>query len=110
MKFLLVLVPSGHPQQFFITKTSRTLNLSWSPPIFSQRNGVITSYIISCLGKDSRYNANATENNLSFTKVMPFTNYTCSVRATTVKGEGPAAVESVVTNEDGICYSVHKNY
>ena len=44
-----------------------------------------------------------TENSSSFTNLRPFTNYTCSVRAATIKGEGPAAVESVVTNEEGIC-------
>lgn len=86
---------------FFISKTSRSLDLSWSPPPIFQRNGIITSYNISCYGEDFRYIANITENSKSFTKLMPFTNYTCSVRAATIKGEGPAAVKSVVTNEEG---------
>ena len=97
-----MLVPSGHPQKFFISKTSRTISLSWSPPLFSQRHGIITSYNVSCYREDFRYNGNVTENSTSVTKLIPFTNYTCSVRAATIKGEGPPAVESVITNEEGI--------
>ena len=96
------IVPSGLPQRFFISKSSHTLNLSWYPPLFSQRNGIITGYNISCYGEDFQYSQKIAKNSKSFTNLKPFTNYTCSVRAATIKGEGPAAVESVVTNEEGI--------
>ena len=103
-----MLVPSGHPQKFFIAKSSRTLNLSWSPPLFSQHNGVITSYNISCYGEDFQYSQRTTKTSGIFTNLRPFTNYTCSVHAATVKGEGPAAVKSVVTSEEGMIISSQK--
>ena len=105
-----MLVPSGHPQKFLIAKSSRTLNLSWSPPLFSQCNGIITSYNISCYREDFQYSQRTTKTSGIFTNLRPFTNYTCSVRAATVKGEGPAAVESVVTNEEGIIIISSQKY
>ena len=104
-----VIVPSGLPLNFSILKTSRTLNLSWSPPLYSQRNGAITGYNISCYGEDFQYSQRITQTSGNLTNLRPFTKYTCSVRAATVKGEGPAAMASVVTNEEGIICD-YKNY
>ena len=104
-----VIVPSGLPLNFFILKTSRTLNLSWSPPLYSQHNGVITGYNISCYGEDFQFSQRITQTSRNLTNLRPFTKYTCFVRAATVKGEGLAAMASVVTNEEGII-SDCKNY
>ena len=95
------IVPSGPPQDFTISVTSRTLTLSWSPPLPSQQNGVITSYILTWISGGNIINSTRTSStSLTITGLEPFTNYTFSVNSSTVVGDGPAAVRSVVTNED----------
>ena len=96
-----MLAPSGPPQDFIISVTSRTLNLSWSPPLPSQQNGVIISYVLTCSSGGSIINSTRTSStSLTITGLEPFTNYTCSVNASTVVGDGPAAVRIVETSED----------
>ena len=100
---LLFIVPSGLPQNFTNSVTSRTLTLSWSPPLLSQRNGVIISYLITCSSGGSIINGTRTSStSLTITGLQPFTNYTCSVRAATTVGDGPATpVRHIITDEDG---------
>ena len=97
----LSLVPSGPPQIFNISPNSRTLTLSWSPPLLSQRNGVIISYLITCSSGGSIINSTRTSSSsLTITGLQPFTNYTCSVRAATIVGDGPATLQDVITSEE----------
>ena len=102
-------VPSGPPQNFTISTTSRTLTLSWSPPLPSQRNGVIISYLITYSSGGSIINSTRTSStSLTITGLQPFTSYTCTVSAATIRGDGPAtAVISGVTDEDSECSSLH---
>ena len=94
------LVPSGPPQDFIITVTSHSINLTWSPPLPSQLNGVITSYLINCSSGDNIINTTRTSStSLTITGLEPFTNYTCSVSAATVVGDGPKDENYAVTNE-----------
>ena len=99
---IFYIVPSGSPLNFTISSvTSRTLTLSWYPPLPSQRNGVIISYLITCSSGDSIINSTQTSNtSLTITGLQPFTNYTCTVSAATIVGDGPAATNSTMTNED----------
>ena len=93
-------VPNGPPQELVVSLTSHTIVLSWSPPLLSQRNGVITSYLISCSSGDIIINTTRTSStSLTITGLEPFTNYTCFVSAATVSGDGPAAVIHTMTNE-----------
>ena len=95
------IAPSGPPQDFIIAVTSHSINFAWSPPLPSQRNGVITSYLINCSSADSIINTTRTSStSLTITGLEPFTNYTCSVSAATVVGDGPAAIIHTMTNED----------
>ena len=96
-------VPSGPPQDFVITATSqRTLTLSWSPPLPSQHNGVIISYLITCSSGgsiNSTRSIRSSSTNLTITGLQPFTNYTCTVSAATMVGDGPAAMRDAITSE-----------
>ena len=101
VRVLLRLVPSGPPQNFINLVTSRTLTLSWSPPLPPQRNGVIINYLITCSLEGSIINSTRTSNtSLTITGLQPFTNYTCTVRAATIVGDGLASMLDIVTSED----------
>ena len=99
---LCCIVPSGPPLNFTISVTSHTLTLSWSPPFSSQRNGRITDYNITCSSGGSIINSTRTSStSLTIIVLQPFTNYTCSVRAATIRGDGPPATVSGTSDEDG---------
>ena len=107
------IVPNGLPQNSSVQSvTSRTLTLSWSPPLLSRRNGVIISYLITCSSGGSIINSTRTSStSLTITGLQPFTNYTCSVRAATKLGDGPPAMNFRRTNEDSrlfIDYNSHE--
>ena len=93
------LVPSGPPQNLTISVTSNTAVLFWSPPLLSQRNGIITTYFVVCvIGNVTKKNRNS-----SFTyeiTLEPFTSYNCSVSASTTIGDGPSAFISGISDED----------
>ena len=95
---VVLTVPSGPPQEFAISVTSHSITLSWSPPLPSQQNGVITSYVLNCSSGGNNVNRTRTSStSLTITGLKPITNYTCSVSASTIVGDGPAAVRSVAT-------------
>ena len=95
------LVPNGPPQDIDVTVTSHTLTLSWSPPLPSQHNGVIISYLINCSSGGSIINSTRTNStSLTIAGLQPFTNYTCTVSAATMVGDGPATMRDAITSED----------
>ena len=107
---IFYIVPSGPPQNLVSSVTSRTLTLSWSPPLPSQRNGVIISYLITCsLGGNIINSTRTSSTSLTITRLQPFTSYTCSVSAATIVGDGPAATASETSDEDSE-YIIHYNY
>ena len=69
----------------------------------TQRNGVIINYSITCTFGEIMNITKQPNTNLSIS-VEPFTNYSCTVSAATVVGNGPATVAiSGVTDEDSMC-------
>ena len=93
--------PSGPIQNFSFTNTSHTITLFWSPPLLFQRNGIIISYSVNCsLNNNVTYTTTTSSTSLTITELEPFTNYTCSVSAATIVGNGPKVDNHAVTNED----------
>ena len=98
--YSLITAPSGPPLNLTATVTPRTMSLVWSPPRVDDRNGIITSYTVICsLAGIVVHRSTTSETRLTVTGLEPFTNYTCSVRAVTVVGSGPAVVKNVVTEK-----------
>ena len=102
----VLLVPGGPPVNFTIFGTSHNITLFWSSPLPSQRNGVIISYLITCSSGGSIINSTRTSStSLTITGLQPFNNYTCSVRAATIVGDGLTAMKIILTNEESKCLS-----
>ena len=106
--FLLYAVPSGPPQNFTISTTSSNITLFWSLPLLLQRNGVIISYLVTCSIGGITSSTNVSETSLVIS-IDPFTNYTCSVSAATMVGDGPPATVSGTSDEDSE-YIIHYSY
>ena len=76
------------------------LALFWSAPPSSQWNGVIIGYNLTCIIDGMTSSMSVSETNQTIV-IDPFTNYSCTVRAATIVGDGPATVAiSGVTDED----------
>jgi receptor-type tyrosine-protein phosphatase Q len=90
--------PTGPPQNIqFSPSSSTTLVLTWQPPSFSQRNGIIVNYIIYQreleTGATSHYNS--ATNSIIVHPLHPFYSYVYAIRAVTV-GAGPYTTEQTV--------------
>ena len=104
--------PTGEPQNFGITPgddgpSSRNLTFFWDLPPPTQRNGVITSYTISCSPDTETLPLVETTlpgvGGLTVGGFRPFTEYMCTIAATNSQGSGPPAISTTMTNEDGEC-------
>ena len=54
--------------------------------------------------------SNRTLGTINFIEICPFTNYTCSVRATTLVGDGPPATISGISDEDSEYINIIDSY
>ena len=109
--FLNTAAPTGAPQSFSSTPgdhgpSSRELTFSWDLPLPTERNGIITSYTISCSPDSATLPLVETtlpgEGGLTVGGFMPFTEYNCAIVATNSQGSGPPATATTITNEDGM--------
>ena len=98
-------MPTGPPERFTITPEERNMTFSWSPPVPTLRNGVITGYSLSCVPVSGRRNAISTQYTAAGTFTLggftPVTSYNCSITASNILGSGPAAYVVVTTLDDG---------
>lgn len=104
--FITHTVPSGSPQNFEATVLSSTMvTLSWEPPNESDRNGVITGYIINLMAEDGtsldELLVQASVLSYTFEELNPFTNYSLTTAASTSVGPGPTSILWITTQEDG---------
>ena len=97
--------PSGPPLNFMATPDSTSLRFTWSLPAPSDRNGAITDYTIQCsTGSTTQFSQTVSSPTYTASGLSPYTNYTCSVLASTSVGDGPSARLVVLTLEAGMCH------
>lgn len=83
------------------------LRASWSPP--DEPNGMILNYTVTCTSMDVQSSPLTTMVDMStivtvLGDLLPFTNYSCAVSATTSAGEGSSTdTETAQTDEAGLC-------
>ncbi|XP_069795096.1 protein tyrosine phosphatase receptor type Fa isoform X6 [Narcine bancroftii] len=85
-------VPNGFPQNLRVVGlTTSTTDLSWDPPIVSQRNGKMILYTVLYHDINSLKDLTNTTNETQITlsSLKPDTTYDIRVRAHTSKGPGP---------------------
>ena len=102
----MLTVPAGVPEMFVAAAGERQVNFSWSPPPVALRNGVITSYTLSCSPSPSTLPQSPSQPDpLTVTGFSPDTSYSCSVVASNSQGSGPPASISFTTQQD--CETVY---
>ena len=79
------------------------MNLTWSPPVPQEQNGILRYYIVivrSALSTETR-NISSTQTSIAITGLRPYTLYNCTVSVGTV-GLGPATIiRQISTPQDG---------
>ena len=96
-------VPSGPPQNVSgVSISSTAIALSWSAPLFEDRNGVIRHYTVNVTEFETGYEFGEVTTHMArtYSSLHPYYTYEFSVYAVTV-GAGPAAEPvRVTTMED----------
>ena len=107
VSFIVFIAPSSEPENLTtIEVTSNNISFLWLPPLIHSRNGNITHYSLRC----SYYNLSHSmllehlqikNSTYLLSNLLPHTNYSCNVSASTSAGEGPSTNIVVRTDEDG---------
>ena len=92
---------------FVAVPGKRQVIFSWSPPVVTERNGVIINYTLSCSPSPSTLPLSIPQTAVTVTGFTPDTNYICSVEANNGLGPGPAAQEIFETQSDCKCSHSH---
>ena len=83
--------------------TSRSISLSWDPPIAANQNGIIRTYVISVAVQQSKENiqlmSNSTQINLEL--LHPYYTYSFVISAVTIGPGPPSSAHNVTTDEEG---------
>ena len=98
-------VPSGPPLNFTVSVDITSLTCSWDQPEEDLRNGVITSYTLTCLtvGEAAiNVTLKPTVQQITMDLFTYSTTYNCTVSASTAVGAGPSAPSISVTTEGTI--------
>ena len=102
--------PSGPPTNFQVrADTSRSLVLSWDPPLPHHQNGIVRMYTVTISNNTVQLaNISTTANGVRIAaQIRPFRTYICSVVAKTV-AVGPATENiAVQTPEDSECLYIY---
>ena len=102
---MFVAAPTLAPEGVVITAIdSRTLLISWLPPHFDHRNGIIREYRVNITERETEmvYRLATAATSLTVSSLHPFYTYDCTLTAFTI-AEGPYSVEVNITMpEDGM--------
>ncbi|XP_048415532.1 receptor-type tyrosine-protein phosphatase delta-like [Stegostoma tigrinum] len=88
-------VPRGYPQILdLVNVTTSSVQIGWLPPALAERNGIITTYTVSCKQAGAQNNptevsTNSSQTSLTLNNLKPDTSYDIKIRAQTSKGPGP---------------------
>jgi len=87
-------VPTGPPENFTVqVLSSGAVLVSWRPPTFGKRNGVIVTYTIVLVELLSNatlmYEQEGNVSELTVAELHPYYEYKCSMVAATQVGNGP---------------------
>ena len=97
--------PTGPPQNFRGSEvSSRSISLTWDPPLFAEQNGVITGYIINVTGIETEESFELFSDSETLTAdfVRPFSSYIFKVAGQTTVSVGPFSDPiPIMTPEDG---------
>ena len=78
------------------------LRFRWNPPIQQERNGIITSYTLTCTPElllDDFPREFDEPGEVTINGFLPGTNYTCSIYASNDVGNGPSIARNATTME-----------
>ena len=106
-------VPNGSPQNIIATDLlSRSVTLTWNPPLPEYQNGNITAYFINAtvVGSEEMFQLVSPFTILEIDTLTPYTTYSILIAASTVVGSGPfSTVLTIQTPQDGkwSCYSAN---
>ena len=104
MLHFITAAPAGPPQELKVVLiTSRSLKLSWFPPLLQDHNGIIREYRIRVTDVQTGNTVElvSTSTSITIQPLHPYYVYHCNVAAYTI-AEGPYAAVEVQTPEDGM--------
>ena len=97
-------VPSGPPQNLTLTaNSSRSLLLTWTPPLPQDVNGIIVDYTINVTSSvvTNSYQVGSDSTSFTIGSLRPYVAYTCIIAAHTAIDHGPfGAAVTLTTPED----------
>ena len=97
-------MPNGLPLNTgAVALDSRTIQVTWDPPLAEEQNGVIQRYLVVVMVRQTltSLSLNATSTSLTLPDLHPAYDYSIEVAAVTI-GVGPlSAAISVTTPDDG---------
>ena len=100
---LSLAAPTGPPKNFtLMANNSRSLILSWAPPLPQDINGIIIDYTInvtSSLGSHS-FQVGSGVTTYSLASLRPYVAYTCIIAAHTSVGQGPFGTNVTLTTPE----------
>lgn len=103
--YVFCIAPDGYPKNVSVGNiSSESVILTWDPPQYSERNGVINRYDINLTDAELETIAQivTTSAYIEISSLSPFTTYFTFVSASTSAGMGPFGTSlSFTTLEDG---------
>lgn len=90
-----------------VSQSSTSIVLSWSPPPFEHRNGIIRSYIINSteLKTGIKFSYTSIGTGITLNSLHPYYLYQFTITAVTISLGPPTASFTVRTLEDGMSQS-----